>query len=216
MLVKERMSKQLITISKDDNINKAIDIMTSHGYHRLPVVEDGKLIGLLTEGMISQKGASKATSLSIFELNYLLSKTSVSTIMERNVITVKEDEWLEDAALKMLQYNIGCLPVVDEEERVVGILTQNDMFKSFVDLLGYNDKGSRVCLQVEDGLGVLEQVTKIFSDTKCNITHIGVYGEENSKKNIIVRTDACATEELEKTLKEHGYTILSVTNHPVK
>lgn len=216
MLVKERMSKQLITISKDDNINKAIDIMTNHGLHRLPVVENGKLIGLLTEGMISQKGASKATSLSIFELNYLLSKTNVSTIMERNVITIGENDWLEDAALKMLQYNIGCLPVVDAENKVVGILTQNDMFKSFIDLLGYNDIGSRVCIQVEDGLGVLEKVTKLFSDNACNITHIGVYGEENGKKNIIIRTDAGETKALEENLKEKGYTILSVTNHSVK
>lgn len=213
MQIKERMIKDLYTITKDENINKAIDIMSAHDLHRLPVVENKKLVGLLTKGMISQKGASKATSLSIFELNYLLSKTSVSTIMEKNVITVNENQLLEEAAQLMLSNDIGCLPVINEQEELVGILTQNDLFKAFMDLLGYNDLGSRVSIKVKDGLGVLEEVTKIFTDNNCNISHLGVYDLEDGYKNIIFRTSAEETTSLAKDLEGKGYKVLSIINN---
>ena len=123
MIIKDRMTKNLITITKNENINKAMDIMAAHGLHRLPVVEGKKLVGLLTKSMISQKGASKATSLSIFELNYLLSKITVSTIMEKKVITIYEDQLFEDAADLMLRYDIGCLPVLNKKNELVIIAT---------------------------------------------------------------------------------------------
>lgn len=215
MIVKERMSQNVLTIKEEDTISKAIDIMSSHGLHRLPVVDNGKLVGLLTEGMISKKGASKATSLSIFELNYLLSKISVKTIMEKDVHTIYETQPLEDAAVLMLENNIGCLPVLNKEDKLVGIMTQNDLFKSFLDLLGYTESGSRVCMEVEDGLGVLEKVTSIFGKHNCNISHIGVYDKEAGRKQLILRINVVETEALEKELQECGYTVLEITKNPV-
>lgn len=214
MIVKDRMSRNVLTIHEEDMISKAIDLMSSHGLHRLPVVDNGKLVGLLTEGMISKKGATKATSLSIFELNYLLSKINVKTIMEKNVHTIKEGQPLEDAAMSMLEHNIGCLPVVDDQYRLVGIMTQNDLFRSFLDLLGYTDAGSRISVEVEDGLGVLEKVTSIFSEQVCNILHIAVYDKETGRKQLIIRIDTIQTEALEKALEESGYQVLEITKNP--
>ncbi|MDF9824589.1 acetoin utilization protein AcuB [Breznakia sp. PF5-3] len=215
MIVKERMSKNLLTITKEDKIDKAIDIMTSHGLHRLPVVEGKQLVGLLTEGMISQRGASKATSLSIFELNYLLSKTSVETIMEKHVHTIYENQFIEDAAVKMLEYNIGCLLVLDEKDELVGIITQNDLFKSFIEILGYHDKGTRLSVEVVDGLGVLEKITKIIGKYNCNILHIGVYDGEDGKTNIIFRIDSLDTDGIKSELEENGYKVLNITKNEV-
>lgn len=215
MIVKERMSKNLLTISKTDNIDKAIDIMASHGLHRLPVVEGKQLIGLLTEGMISQKGASKATSLSIFELNYLLSKTSVDTIMEKHVHTIYENQFLEDAAVKMLEYNIGCLPVLDAQDNLVGILTQNDLFKSFIEILGYNDAGTRLSVEVVDELGVLENITKIIGEHHANILHLGVYAGADQKTNIIFRVDTNDASDIKRDLEAAGYKVTSMVANKV-
>lgn len=210
MIIKDRMTKNLITITKNENINKAMDIMAAHGLHRLPVVEGKKLVGLLTKSMISQKGASKATSLSIFELNYLLSKITVSTIMEKKVITIYEDQLFEDAADLMLRYDIGCLPVLNKKNELVGILTQNDLFKAFTELLGYNEPGTRISLKTKDQIGVLEDITNIFVKHNCNITNLGVYDVDNDYKNLIIRTNAEDTTELQKDLKESGYEVLDV------
>lgn len=215
MFVSERMSKNLLTITKDETIDKAMVLMTSEKLHRLPVVNGSKLEGLLTQGMISQKGASKATSLSIFELNYLLSQTSVETIMEKKVHTIYEDEYLEAAAVKMLEFDIGCLPVLDREDNLVGILTQNDMFKSFIEILGYNDAGSRLSVEVEDGKGVLEKITGIIGKYNCSISHISVYAEADKKKNIIFRIDILDTDDLKVELEQNGYKVLNITKNPV-
>lgn len=210
MIIKDRMTKNLITITKNENINKAMDIMAAHGLHRLPVVEGKKLVGLLTKSMISQKGASKATSLSIFELNYLLSKITVSTIMEKKVITIYEDQLFEDAADLMLRYDIGCLPVLNKKNELVGILTQNDLFKAFTELLGYNEPGTRISLKTKDQIGVLEDITNILVKHNCNITNLGVYDVDNDYKNLIIRTNAEDTTELQKDLRESGYEVLDV------
>ena len=126
MYVKNKMTKDPICIDISSKISEAVDLMSEHGLHRLPVVKGGKLAGLLTEGQIARKEPSKATSLSIYELNYLLSKTSVDAIMIRDVITIHEDRLLEDAALLMLRHDIGCLPVInDSNDKNVKLATAN-------------------------------------------------------------------------------------------
>lgn len=216
MLVKNHMSKNVITVNKNDMINKALDIMNEHDLHRLPVMDGSNMVGLLTKGMISKKGASKATSLSVFELNYLLSKIDVATIMEKQVISINENQFLEDAAVLMLKHDIGCLPVVDDNHKLCGIMTQNDLFRSFIDMLGYRTKGSRLCVKVKDGLGVLEKVCSIITEHKMNISHIGVYGEKDGWKSLIIRVDSCECDGLEGALKKEGYEILSIMCNPVE
>ena len=93
--VKDFMTSDVITTEKDTTISEIIDLMRENNIHRLPVVENGKLVGLITEGMISNSGTSQATSLSIYELNYLLSKTKASTIMVKDVHYVNEDDAYE-------------------------------------------------------------------------------------------------------------------------
>ena len=171
-------------------------------------------MGLVTESMISKNGATKATSLSIYELNYLLSKTSVDAIMIRDVITIHEDRFLEDAALLMFKHDIGCLPVVNDANEVVGILTSNDVLSSFLDILGYREKGSRVCVEVKDELGTIGNVSEVFVRNNCNITHLGVYAQQNGYADIIIRIDTFQTDALEKDLNEHGYKVLSITKNP--
>ena len=134
MYIKDQMTRNPYCISPKTTISKALEIMSVNSFHRLPVVDsDYNLLGLITAGMISDKTPSKATSLSIYELNYLLSRTSVEEIMEKDVKTINPDALLEEAASKMRLYDISCLPVV-ENDKVVGIITHNDIFKAFIDL----------------------------------------------------------------------------------
>ncbi len=214
MYVKNKMTKDPICIDISSKISEAVDLMSEHGLHRLPVVKGGKLAGLLTEGQIARKEPSKATSLSIYELNYLLSKTSVDAIMIRDVITIHEDRLLEDAALLMLRHDIGCLPVINDSNDVVGILTQNDVFAAFLDILGYRERGSRITVRVEDKMGAIGELSKVFVKHQCNITHVGVYRIENGMAEIIFRIDTFNTEALEHDLSEGGYTVLNVTKNP--
>lgn len=214
MIVKNRMTKNPICIDVKSKISEAVDLMSEKNLHRLPVVKDGKLVGLVTESLISKKGASKATSLSIFELNYLLSKTSVDAIMIKDVVTIQENRFLEDAALLMTKHDIGCLPVVNEANDVVGILTNNDVFNSFLDMLGFRESGSRVCVEVKDKLGAIGEISEVFVRNQCNITHVGVYHEENGVVSMIFRISTFQTDALEKDLNESGYKVISITKNP--
>ncbi len=214
MYVKNRMTCNPICIDVNSKISEVVDIMNEKGLHRIPVVSGKKLVGLVTEGMISKNGATKATSLSIFELNYLLSKTSVDAIMIRDVITIHEDRFLEDAALMMFKHDIGCLPVVNDANDVVGILTTNDVLSAFLDILGYRESGSRVCIEVKDELGTIGKISEIFVRNNCNITHLGVYSQHNGYADMIIRIDTFQTDALAKDLEENGYKVLSITKNP--
>ena len=214
MYVRNRMTKNPICIGVNNKISEVVDIMNDKKLHRIPVVNGKKLVGLVTEGMISKNGATKATSLSIYELNYLLSKTTVDAIMIRNVITVHENAFLEDAALLMYKHDIGCLPVVNDDNDVVGILTSNDVLSSFLDILGYREKGSRVCIEVKDELGTIGNLSEIFVRNDCNITHLGVYSQHNGFADMIIRIDTFQTDSLERDLNANGSKVLSITKNP--
>ena len=165
MYVKDTMTIDPFCINKDTKVSHALDIMNQNEFHRLPVVDNnGKLIGLITEGTITESSPSKATSLSIHEINYLLSKTPVEDIMIKNVKAIEPNALLEEAATLMRTHQIGCLPVV-ENDKVVGIITDNDIFDAFINLLGYNVSGSRYVINIkQDSCGVITNMTKCFAD----------------------------------------------------
>lgn len=204
MYIRNEMTKELITIQSSDMISKAADIMSETNLHRLPVLKDGKLVGLVTKGLITSKGVGGATSLSVFELNYLLNRTSVDTVMIKlkDLITISSDQLLEDAANLMQEHDIGCLPVVDHGE-LVGILTQNDLFKAFLDILGYSRKGSRIDVRVPDHTGILGDVSRVFVKHDADITNFTVYRNNDDKTaDLILRTNLTEVEELVEDLNK--------------
>ena len=212
MYVRDEMTKNVITINSNDVISKAAELMAEKKLHRLPVVENGVLVGLVTKGRITSSTSAGATSLSIFELNYLLNRTSVKEVMikKKDLITITSDKLMEDAADMMLRHDIGCLPVVDNGE-LVGILTQNDLFKAFLDILGYNRKGSRIDVHVPDTLGVLGEVSKVFVANNANITNFTVYrNNDDTTADLILRSDIVETDQLEKDLNDNGFKVNSV------
>jgi len=116
MAVKDFMTRKVVYISPNTTIAHAADMMREQELHRLPVIENDQLVGLVTEGTIAEASPSKATSLSIYEMNYLLNKTKIKDVMIRKVITVSQYASLEDAIYLMLKNKVGILPVVDNEQ----------------------------------------------------------------------------------------------------
>lgn len=190
MYVRDSMTIDPICISVDTKVSHALDIMETNGFHRLPIVdEDGKLIGLITEGIIKENSSSKATSLTVHELNYLLSKLEVGDLMIKKVVSIAPEALLEKAATSMRSHNIGCLPVL-EDGRVIGIITNNDIFDAFINLLGYNVDGSRYVVNVaNDSAGIMAKISKCFADRQINITNISTYYGPRGIEIIIITKD---------------------------
>lgn len=132
VLVKDWMTSPVLTITGDMPISKAHQLMKEKGIRRLPVVEHDKLIGIITIGDIREASPSDATTLSIWELNYLWAQLTVEKVMTRKVLTIKADESIINAAQTMLEHKVSGLPVVDDKGAVVGILTESDIFRMLV------------------------------------------------------------------------------------
>ena len=141
MLVRDWMTIDPITITSDTPVLEAANLLKQGGFRRLPVVDKGLLIGIVTDRDLKEASPSKATTLSVFELNYLLSRLKVAKIMKRPVYTISPDEPIEVAALMMEDHKISGLPVV-ENGNVVGILTITDLLRGFVDILELRQGGS--------------------------------------------------------------------------
>ena len=163
MLVGERMSKNPVVISRDTGVDDALRLMRDKNVRRLPVVDkNGKLVGIVSDKDLYLASPSPATSLDIFELRYLLSRLTVEKIMSTPVITVTPKTPLEEAARIMADKKIGGLPVIDGDN-MVGIITESDLFKIFVELLGARKRGVRVTLIVPDINGQLATLTSAIA-----------------------------------------------------
>ncbi len=209
MYVSAHMSQQLITISPKETISLALELMKIHKIHRLPVVIDGVLVGLITEGMISRYMPSNATSLDIFELNFLLSKTKVDDIMLTRVITVSLDTLLEKAADIMVSKDIGCLPVVDERKHVLGMLTTNDVLNSFAHVMGYYNEGTRVVLEFAlDHIGLMAEVSTLFFKQGLNITHIMAFNDENVQ--MVIKTSSLDKKTIKDMCEAAKFKVVSI------
>jgi len=185
--------------------------MVEKGSKQLPVVENGILVGMVTEQLLAEVTPSKATSLSMYELNYLLSKTKVKDIMVTDMPVGKPDMLMEEATLLIKQSDVDALPIT-EDGKLVGILTRTDILESYLDLTGINDSGTRISLQTKDEPGILANISGIIKDHNINIIHvanINHIGPHNDNE-IVVRLASNDTSDLQKSLTKAGYKILSV------
>lgn len=214
MDVNSYMSTDLVTIQSSTKVIEALDLMKEHNIHRLPVVQGETIIGLITEGIIERNTPSTMTSLDMHEVNYLLNKTTVGDIMEKRVITINKEALLEEAAVMMRENGVSVLPVVEAGNRLVGIITDKDIFSAFIDVLGYYTPGVRVVVNIhEDKKGVLEDLTEIFSEENINIQQIATYRKLGFVQ-VVVQLDSKDTEGIRTKLEEHGYEIGSIIYKP--
>lgn len=182
MLVGERMSQPVISVSPETPIHDALAMFKKEHIRRAPVIQDGKMVGIVTETDLLNASPSPVSTLSVWEMNYLLSKVTVNQVMSRQVISVAKDTPIEEAARILADNKLGGLPVLDGGN-VVGIITETDLFKVFLELMGAREKGVRVTAQIAEKPGQLAQLTKAIAEAGGNFISFGQFtGPDTSSK----------------------------------
>ena len=203
MLVGERMSRPPITIGPEMSIHDAVALFKKERIRRAPIIKGGKLVGIVSEKDLLNASPSPATTLSVWEMNYLLSKLTVAEVMTKNVITVAEDTPIEEAARIMADNKIGGLPVV-KGTRVVGIITETNLFKMFLELMGARERGVRVTALIEDQPGTLAKVTKGIAEAGGNFIAFGQFvGEDVHTRVLTFKVNGMSQAQVKKTLAPH-------------
>lgn len=202
MLVGERMSHPVITIHPKMPMQDALNLMRREHVRRFPVVDKrGRLVGIVSEKDLLDASPSDATSLSIYEVNYLLSKITVKEIMTDNVITITEDTPIEEAARIMADNKIGGLPIIREDE-VVGIITETDLFKIFLELLGAREPGVRIAALVPNIPSELAQLTKAIFEVGGNVVALSTFlGDSSENREVCIKVSGVDARALEETLE---------------
>lgn len=171
MFVRNHMTSNPITVGPDFSFPEAVGILRRNKIRRLPVLEKGKLIGIVVEKDLLSNQPSPATTLSIHEMYALLERLRVRQIMSRPVYTVEGDCPVEEAARIMVEHKIGCLPIM-EGEKLVGIITETDIFKTLVEVLGGQESGTRLTVRLPDRLGELARISSLIAEAGGNIVAV--------------------------------------------
>ncbi len=211
MLVRKRMSSDPITIAAGTTITDALRIMRQNQVRRLPVLDDkGKLVGLVSEMDLLYASPSPATSLSIYEMHYMLTRLEVDEVMTTDLVTVTPDTLLEEAARIMADNKIGGLPVV-EDGQLVGIITETDIFKVFLELLGGREKGLRLTVEMPERKGEIARMTTAIANAGGNIIALGSFqGDDPTSGQMTVKVDEVSAEVLEGAMHDLDLEILDI------
>ena len=203
MAVKDFMTRKVVYVSPDTTVAHTADMMREQGLRRLPVIENDRLVGVVTERTMAEASPSKVTSLSIYEMSYLLNKTKIRDIMARDVVTVSPYASLEDAVYAMMKNQVGILPVV-EAGQVFGVITEKDVFKAFLEVSGYGEEGIRVIITADDTVGTLAKIVDTISADNLNIKRTVVATRRSGKVAIEIQIDGKAdvTDLREKLIKQ--------------
>jgi acetoin utilization protein AcuB len=211
MFVRDIMTMNVVNIPSNTSVSDAKRIMDAHRIRRLPVVDRGKLVGVVTERRLEAYTPSKATTLSVWEIGYLLGNTPVKDIMEKNVVTVSPDMTVEEALAVAQQKKVGALLVL-EEGRLVGIVTTNDFFYKIANpVLGIGLPGTRVEVIGKTEDTVIEDVVSLANKEGIRIVTIHVLSipeTQVEKKDIVIHLDTADTTKIVKELKSKGYEVI--------
>lgn len=206
MRVRDYMTKNVITVEPDVRLTEVVSIMESNDFHRVPVVDTNNVYqGLITEAIIANNSPSSASSLSIYEMNYLLDKQTAGQLMTKEAQTISQDITIEAAAAQMHDYGLSVLIVVDEQDKVIGIITDKDIFAALIELTGYRQAGARIEVKVADKVGVLHEVSGILSGLGVGISHLYISDRDGNTSTLMVQTDNENSQEVLQVLESKGY-----------
>ena len=202
MFVGSRMSHPVISVDPEMPVHEALAMFRKEHIRRAPVIKNGKLVGIVSESNLLNATPSPATTLSIWEVNYLISKVTVKQVMTKKVKTLDVDTPIEEAARIMSDSKIGGMPVT-RAGKIVGMITETDLFKVLLELMGAREKGVRVSALVEDKPGQLLKVSKAVTDAGGNFISFGVFaGPDVSVKLITFKVACVKKDDLKKLLEK--------------
>lgn len=213
MLVRDRMTPNPVTVADDSSFENALHLMKEKKIRRLPIVsKEGKLVGIVVQKDLFSASPSKATSLSVFEVHYLLSKLKMKDVMTKRVVTVGEDCPIEEAARVMVDYKIGCLPIL-RGDTPVGIITETDIFKTFVEILGGRERGLRLTVDVTEGKGVLASMATVIARHDGNIVSLATFcGRDSNDRIVTVKVTGAPKDALLKSLEDARERVLNAVD----
>lgn len=175
MIIAHRMTKNAVTATPEMNIQEAGALMKKEKVHRLPVLDaEGKLVGVISEKDILKAAPSPVSTLSTYEMNYLMSKLTVKKLMSRNPVTITKDTTVEEAARLMVDQDLSCLPVLDDD-KLIGIVSKSDMFKILLELFGARHFGVRIEFLVEDKPGTIAEISRALAERGMDIISFGTF-----------------------------------------
>ncbi|MBV6392889.1 MAG: hypothetical protein DCC59_08550 [Chloroflexi bacterium] len=200
MFVSERMSRPVITVAPETPVPDALALLKKEHIRRAPVVQDGKIVGIVSASDLLNASPSPVTSLSVWEMNYLIGKVTVRQVMSKKVVTVEADTPIEEAARIMADKKFGGLPVM-RSGKLVGIITETDLFKAFLELMGARAKALRVTAEIEDKPGALAQITKAVAEAGGNFISFGMFsGNDAASKVVVFKAAGVKENDLKKSL----------------
>ncbi len=211
MLVGERMTRNPITISETASIDDGLHLMRERKVRRLPVLDaSGQMVGIVSDKDLLHAAPSPATSLSVYELHYLLSKLTIKQVMSRPVITVTPDTPLEEAARIMADNKIGGLPVV-EDGKLVGIITETDIFKILLELLGARAAGLRITVEAPSQKGVLAALTTALFQRGADIVSVVNYvAPDPARSRITIKLTGVDAGAVREAVNEVGFALVDL------
>jgi acetoin utilization protein AcuB len=200
MKVKKRMAKKLVTTRKEATVADAINLMKKYSIRHLPVVEDGELLGWVTERDIREAYIAS-----------LIEQVSIGDIMIKDPITISSEANLEEAAALLYRHGIGGLPVVDKG-KLVGVITVADIMAAFIEVMGILQESSRIDVILGGRLHAFENVTKLIRDQGSEIISVGMSAHQDRTRRIYyLRLTKCDVHALTKEIEKAGYKVVSMT-----
>ena len=212
MLVKEIMTSDVVTVGEDQSMLEAREILRGKNLVSLPVTDDLKRIrGIITVDDIGKASPSDSSTLSRYEANYLLGRLKVKDVMRRTVVTVDADDTIEFVAYKLYKYRVNALPVVNKENRLCGIVSRSDIFRSIVEMMGMNRNCLRITIEAPDKVGVVAEISNIMKDDGINI--ISLVTKQNGDGTAEVTIRAALNNngmDIIEQIREAGYVVSDV------
>jgi len=211
MLVRERMSTPVITITPDESMHEALYLMRREHIRRLPVVDKhGLLVGIITSADLDKASPSDTTTLSVWEIRELISKVRIDKIMTQDVICIDEDTPIEEAARVMADSQISGLPVM-KGNKLVGLITETDLFKVFLEMFGARYPGVRISVEVPRGPGSLAKITQEIFQMGGDIVSLGTFlGEASDTGQITMKIDGIEKDRLVAAVTPHVIRVIDV------
>lgn len=208
MRIEEIMRKKIVTIQPSTTIGEALLLLRANRIRHLPVIKNDALVGIVSDRDL--RDALPSRLLTHDDDDTVLHKP-VADIMNQQVITAHPLEFIEDAALQLYEHKIGSLPIV-EGNRLVGLITESDLFSSLIELFGVNKPSSHIEVEVDDRVGMLAEVSQVFRDAQVNVTSVVVFpGKQHAKKNLVFRVQTIDPRIVTQLLLEKGFSVIGPT-----
>lgn len=208
MLIRNWMTTEVVSVTPDTSLLKLSKLMRDKSVRRLPVLDGGLVVGIISDRDVRDASPSKATTLDMYEVHYLLAEIKAKDIMTKHPVTIKPTDTVEKAAMVMLDKKIGGLPVVDENGVMVGIISDQDVFKALVNITGVRDGGIQLGMEIPNEAGAMRPIFDLLRKHGARILSVLSTNNQEGRRNVFLRlrdlADEAAKEALLREVQEYA------------